>query len=194
LWCSWRITRDLPDGRAQVGDRHLKIYEPRDNLGCHRLFDLNVLVLLDRHLPAGFGARGGIRTLDLPITSRSLTLRMDPPRPILTAQERDPFHPDPSCGAWYQRQGCQRGCHRAVRAAAAIGCSQSAHCHHPSVTGRISQPLTVSGAVALSNSYRLNYQSQPGPVLLRKTGRWIVQEVDQVQQRVLQRHQPPVVR
>jgi hypothetical protein len=32
LWCSWRITRDLPDGRAQVGDRHLKIYEPRDNL------------------------------------------------------------------------------------------------------------------------------------------------------------------
>ena len=33
LWCSWRITRDLPDGRAQVGDRHLKIYEPRDNLG-----------------------------------------------------------------------------------------------------------------------------------------------------------------
>ena len=26
-WCSWRITRDLPDGRAQVGDRHLKIYE-----------------------------------------------------------------------------------------------------------------------------------------------------------------------
>jgi len=32
LWCSWRITRDLPDGRAQVGDRHLKIYESRDNL------------------------------------------------------------------------------------------------------------------------------------------------------------------
>jgi hypothetical protein len=32
LWCSWRITRDLPEGRAQVGDRHLKIYEPRDNL------------------------------------------------------------------------------------------------------------------------------------------------------------------
>jgi hypothetical protein len=32
LWCSWRITRDLPDGRAQAGDRHLKIYEPRDNL------------------------------------------------------------------------------------------------------------------------------------------------------------------
>jgi hypothetical protein len=32
LWCSWRITRDLPDGRAQVGDRHLKIYEPGDNL------------------------------------------------------------------------------------------------------------------------------------------------------------------
>jgi hypothetical protein len=24
--------RDLPDGRAQVGDRHLKFYEPRDNL------------------------------------------------------------------------------------------------------------------------------------------------------------------
>jgi hypothetical protein len=24
--------RDLPDGRAQVGDRHLNFYEPRDNL------------------------------------------------------------------------------------------------------------------------------------------------------------------
>jgi hypothetical protein len=30
--CSWRITRDLPDGRAQVGDRHLNLYESRDNL------------------------------------------------------------------------------------------------------------------------------------------------------------------
>ena len=28
-----RITRDLPRGRAQVGDRHLKFHEARDNLG-----------------------------------------------------------------------------------------------------------------------------------------------------------------
>lgn len=31
--CSWRITRDLPRGNAQVGDRHLKFHEDRDNLG-----------------------------------------------------------------------------------------------------------------------------------------------------------------
>ena len=33
LGCSWRITRDLPLGGSQVGDRHLKFYETRDNLG-----------------------------------------------------------------------------------------------------------------------------------------------------------------
>ena len=27
-----RITRDLPDGRTQVGDRHLKFHGTRDNL------------------------------------------------------------------------------------------------------------------------------------------------------------------
>jgi hypothetical protein len=26
-------TRDLPDGRSQAGDRHLKIHDERDNLG-----------------------------------------------------------------------------------------------------------------------------------------------------------------
>jgi hypothetical protein len=33
LGCSWRITRDLPLGGSQVGDRHLKFHETRDNLG-----------------------------------------------------------------------------------------------------------------------------------------------------------------
>ncbi len=28
----WSVTRDLPPGRAQVGDRHLKFHEDRDNL------------------------------------------------------------------------------------------------------------------------------------------------------------------
>jgi hypothetical protein len=42
LWCSWRITRGLPDGRAQVGDRHLKFYEPRDNLQRGTLLDTAV--------------------------------------------------------------------------------------------------------------------------------------------------------
>jgi hypothetical protein len=37
LWCSWRITRDLPDGRAQVGDRHLNFYESWDNLSPRAL-------------------------------------------------------------------------------------------------------------------------------------------------------------
>jgi hypothetical protein len=83
---------------------------------------------------------GGDSTDDLPITSRSLAFRLDPPRTILAAQVRDRFHLMPSGSASYQRLGCQRGCHHAVRAAAAIGCSQSAHCHHPSVTGRMSQP------------------------------------------------------
>jgi hypothetical protein len=32
-WCSWRITRDLPAGRAPAGDRHLNFYETRDNVG-----------------------------------------------------------------------------------------------------------------------------------------------------------------
>jgi len=31
-WCSWRITRDLPAGRAPAGDRHLNFYESRDNV------------------------------------------------------------------------------------------------------------------------------------------------------------------
>ena len=56
------------------------------------------------------GARGRIRTDDLPITSRTETLQLDPPSTILAAQERDRFHLDSSCGAWYQRLGCHRGC------------------------------------------------------------------------------------
>jgi hypothetical protein len=47
----------------------------------------------------------------LPITSRTLTLRLDPPRPILAAQVRARFHLMPSRSAWYQRLGCHRGCH-----------------------------------------------------------------------------------
>src|SRR5215211_9053177 len=58
--------------------------------------------------------------LDLPITSRTLAFRLDPPRPILAAQERDRFHLDPSCTAWYQRLGCQSGCHRAAEPQPAV--------------------------------------------------------------------------
>jgi hypothetical protein len=47
-----------------------------------------------------FGARGGIRTLDLPTTRRPLTLGLDPSRTIVAAQERDRFHSVPSCSAW----------------------------------------------------------------------------------------------
>jgi hypothetical protein len=57
------------------------------------------------------GARGRIRTDDLPITSRTETFQLDPSRTIRAAQVRDRFHLMPSCGAWYQRLGCQRGCH-----------------------------------------------------------------------------------
>jgi hypothetical protein len=32
LGVPWSVTRDLPRGRAQVGDRHLKFHEDRDNL------------------------------------------------------------------------------------------------------------------------------------------------------------------
>ena len=40
-----RITRDLPRGRAQVGDRHLKFHETWDNLENRvTLCDLQVLV------------------------------------------------------------------------------------------------------------------------------------------------------
>jgi hypothetical protein len=67
-------------------------------------------------LTCGFGARGGIRTLDLPITSRTLTFQLDPPSTILAAQVRDRFHLMPSCGVWYQRLGCHRGCHHAAGA------------------------------------------------------------------------------
>ncbi|AFV14802.1 hypothetical protein OEM_p100220 (plasmid) [Mycobacterium intracellulare subsp. yongonense 05-1390] len=31
-----RITRDLPSGRPQVRDRHLKFHEDRDNLDLHQ--------------------------------------------------------------------------------------------------------------------------------------------------------------
>jgi mutator family transposase len=51
-------------------------------------------------LSCGFGARGRIRTDDLPITSRSLTFWIDPPRPILAAQVRHLFQLDPSGRAW----------------------------------------------------------------------------------------------
>jgi hypothetical protein len=37
---------------------------------------------------------------DLPITSRSLTLRLDPPRTILAAQVRNRFHLVPSRSIW----------------------------------------------------------------------------------------------
>jgi hypothetical protein len=66
-------------------------------------------------LTCGFGARGRIRTDDLPITSRSLTFQPDPLRTIPAAQERDPFLLMPSRTAWYQRLGCQRGCHPVQR-------------------------------------------------------------------------------
>jgi hypothetical protein len=46
------------------------------------------------------GARGRIRTDDLPITSRTEAFQLDPPRTILAAQARDQFHPVPSCVAW----------------------------------------------------------------------------------------------
>jgi hypothetical protein len=62
-------------------------------------------------LTSGFGARGRIRTDDLPITSRSLTLCLDPPNAILAAQVRERFHLMPSRGPWHQRLGCQGGCH-----------------------------------------------------------------------------------
>jgi hypothetical protein len=61
-------------------------------------------------LTCGFGARGGIRTLDLPITSRTETLQLDPPSTILAAQVQDPLHPVRSRSAWSWRLGCQRGC------------------------------------------------------------------------------------
>jgi hypothetical protein len=32
LRCSWRITRDLPLGESQAGDRHLKSHDVRGNL------------------------------------------------------------------------------------------------------------------------------------------------------------------
>ncbi len=32
LRCSWRITRDLPPGRTQAGDRHLKSHDAQDTL------------------------------------------------------------------------------------------------------------------------------------------------------------------
>jgi hypothetical protein len=67
---------------------------------------------------------------------------------------------------------------------------------HVSVTAKavatvLCEPRAAPGSAIVTNG--LDYRSQPGPVLRRETGRWIVQEVDQVQQRVLQRHQPLVV-
>jgi len=58
LWCSWRITRDLPDGRAQVGDRHLKIYESRDNLpdGVFR-FPINLSGAIREDVPSSVELR-----------------------------------------------------------------------------------------------------------------------------------------
>jgi hypothetical protein len=43
-----------------------------------------MLALLET-LTCGFGARGGIRTLDLPITSRSVSVQQVPARPVLAA-------------------------------------------------------------------------------------------------------------
>ena len=48
------------------------------------------------------------RTDDLPITSRTDVFQRDPPRTILAAQLRDPFHPEPSGTVWYQRLGCHK--------------------------------------------------------------------------------------
>ncbi len=43
LWVFFgRITRDLPRGRAQVGDRHLKFHEDRDNLHTRASVDWRV--------------------------------------------------------------------------------------------------------------------------------------------------------
>jgi hypothetical protein len=44
----------------------------------------------------------------------------------VAVQVRDRFHPGPPSGAWYQRLGCQRGCHRPVLAlGACLGSSAS---------------------------------------------------------------------
>jgi hypothetical protein len=66
------------------------------------------------------GARGRIRTADLPITSRTETFQLDPPRTILAAQEQDRFHPDPSCGAWYQGLGAREVARLRALAAASL--------------------------------------------------------------------------
>src|SRR6266545_917251 len=49
LRCSWRITRDLPPGRTQAGDRHLKSHEDRDTLrrGVRRQLHMNEGDVLD---------------------------------------------------------------------------------------------------------------------------------------------------
>jgi IstB-like ATP binding protein len=52
LWCSWRITRDLPDGRTQAGDHHLKFYDRRDNLDA--AYERRSVAVTSNIHPSGF--------------------------------------------------------------------------------------------------------------------------------------------
>jgi hypothetical protein len=85
-------------------------------------------------LTCGFRARGRIRTDDLPITSRTLTLQPDPLRTILAAQERDRFRLMPSRSAWYQRLGCQRGCHPSSAGSSLLALASALAIRRPGVS------------------------------------------------------------
>jgi hypothetical protein len=99
-------------------------------------------------LICGNRTRGRIRTDDLPITSRSLTLRLDPPRLILAAQVRDRFHLVPPSSAWYQPLGCHSGYHlapstpasRGGRGTLSIRSRSDAHSRRAAVIGDCNRP------------------------------------------------------
>src|SRR5215216_2438473 len=94
----------IPPGVADKGDPSTALDVPAEHhqrsgpkrrrrdvrpKGMTRLLPLRRQHSEKHSLTWGFGARGGIRTLDLPITSRTEVFQLDPPRTILAAQERD---------------------------------------------------------------------------------------------------------
>jgi hypothetical protein len=93
-------TIDLPAGRraeTYVANRgaYGAMLQPK---GMTARCRCTVSIARSARWPAG--ARGGIRTIDLWITSRTEAFQLDPSRTIVAAQVRASFHPVPSCTGW----------------------------------------------------------------------------------------------
>src|SRR5215218_9413272 len=83
--CRWSSFGAWGRGEAPCRARLRREIQPIRN---DRLLPLRRQQCRKAPLTCGFGARGRIQTDDLPITSRTETLRLDPSRTILAAQVR----------------------------------------------------------------------------------------------------------